>query len=123
MAGDLINGSVSLNDFINNFLLLYVGPEKLILKAERVDIITHTKRSIQEFNYETYYTQEGFTPPSITTSVIIPKLAEDYLYTSVAYYMLSEMQNPNPSILQKLIVEKREKLKEAKSRLVFTNFN
>jgi hypothetical protein len=123
MAGDLINGSVSLNDLINNFLLSYTGPDKLIPEVERTDVIFYAKRSIQEFNYETYYTQEGFTPPSITDPVIVPKLAEDYLYTSIAYYMLSDMENPNPSTLQKLILEKREKLKEAKSRLVFTNFN
>jgi hypothetical protein len=123
MAGDLINGSVSLNDLINNFLLSYTGPDKLILSAKRTDVIFYAKRSIQEFNYETYYTQEGFTPPSITDPVIVPKLAEDYLYTSIAYYMLAEMGNPNPNTLQKLILEKREKLKEAKSRLVFTNFN
>lgn len=122
MAGELINSTVSLNDFINNFLLSYTGPDKLIPEVERTDVIFHAKRSIQEFNYETYYTQEGFTPP-IGSNVIVPKLAEDYLYTSVAYYILSDMQNPNPNALQKLIVEKREKLKEAKSRLVFTNFN
>jgi len=123
MAGDLINGSVSLNDLINNFLLSYTGPDKLMKSVKRTDVIFYAKRSIQEFNYETYYTQEGFTPPSITDPVIVPKLAEDYLYTSIAYYMLAEMGNPNPNTLQKLILEKREKLKEAKSRLVFTNFN
>ena len=123
MAGDLINGSVSLDDLINNFLLSYTGPEKLIPEVERTDVIFYAKRSIQEFNYETYYKQEGFTPPSITDPVVVQKLAEDYLYISIAYYMLSDMGNPNPNILQKLILEKREKLKEAKSRLVFTNFN
>jgi hypothetical protein len=123
MAGDLINGNVSLNDFINNFLLLYIGPRKLILEVDRTDVIFYAKRCIQEFNYETYYTQEGFTPPAITDPVVVPKLAEDYLYICVAYSILSEMQNPNPNILQKLIVEKTEKLKQVKSRLVFTNFN
>ncbi len=123
MAGDLINGNVSLNDFINNFLLLYIGPRKLILEVDRTDVIFYAKRCIQEFNYETYYTQEGFTPPAIIDPVVVPKLAEDYLYICVAYSILSEMQNPNPNILQKLIVEKTEKLKQVKSRLVFTNFN
>lgn len=123
MAGDLINGNVSLNDFIDNFLLLYIGPGKLVLEVDRTDVIFYAKRCIQEFNYETYYTQEDFTPPAITDPVLVPKLAEDYLYTCVAYSILSEMQNPNPNILQKLIVEKTEKLKQVKSRLVFTNFN
>jgi len=123
MAGDLINGNVSLNDLINNFLLLYVGPKKIIPEVERTDVIFYAKRCIQEFNYETYYTQEGFTPPAITDPVVVPKLAEDYLYTCIAYYILSDMQNPNPNTLQKLIIEKTEKLTKAKSRLVFTNFN
>ena len=123
MAGDLINGNVSLNDFIDNFLLLYIGPKKLILEVDRTDVIFYAKRCIQEFNYETYYTQEDFTTPVITDPVVVPKLAEDYLYICVAYSILSEMQNPNPNILQKLMVEKTEKLKQVKSRLVFTNFN
>jgi len=123
MAGDLINGSVSLNDFINNFLLSYTGPDKLIPEVERTDVIFYAKRSIQEFNYETYYAQEDFDAPDINDPIVVPKLAEDYLYTCVAYHILSDMQNPNPNTLQKLIIEKREKLEQAKSRLVFTNFN
>lgn len=123
MAGDLINGNVTLNQLINNFLILYVGPEELIPSVSRTQVIFYAKRSIQEFNYETYYTQEDFTPPSITTHVIVPKLAEDYLYTSMAYYILSDRKDANPNVLQKLIIEKKEKLEQAKSRLVFTNFN
>lgn len=123
MAGDLINGNVTLNQLINNFLILYVGPEELIPSVSRTQVIFYAKRSIQEFNYETYYTQEDFTPPSINTDVIVPKLAEDYLYTSMAYYILSDRKDANPNVLQKLIIEKKEKLEQAKSRLVFTNFN
>jgi hypothetical protein len=123
MAGDLINGNVTLNQLINNFLALYVGPEELIPSVSRTQVIFYAKRSIQEFNYETYYTQEDFTPPSINTDVIVPKLAEDYLYTSMAYYILSDRKDANPNVLQKLIIEKKEKLEQAKSRLVFTNFN
>lgn len=123
MAGDLINGNVTLNQLINNFLILYVGPEELIPSVSRTQVIFYAKRSIQEFNYETYYTQKDFTPPSINTDVIVPKLAEDYLYTSMAYYILSDRKDANPNVLQKLIIEKKEKLEQAKSRLVFTNFN
>ena len=123
MAGDLINVNVTLNQLINNFLVLYVGPEELIPSVSRTQVIFYAKRSIQEFNYETYYTQEDFTPPNINTNVIVPKLAEDYLYTSMAYYILSDRKDANPNVLQKLIIEKKEKLEQAKSRLVFTNFN
>lgn len=123
MAGDLINGNVTLVELIEGFILLHVGSGKTIPSVERTDVIFYAKRSIQEFNYETYYTQEGFTPPAISDPVIVPKLAEDYLHTSIAYYILSDKQNANPNILQKLIAEKAEKLRQAKSRLVFTNFN
>jgi hypothetical protein len=123
MAGDLINGNVTLAELIEGFVLLHVGSGKTIPSVERTDVIFYAKRSIQEFNYETYYTQEGFTPPAINDPVVVPKLAEDYLHTSIAYYILSDKQNANPNVLQKLIAEKAEKLRQAKSRLVFTNFN
>tara|TARA_R110000772_G_scaffold10990_4_gene34699 strand:+ start:279 stop:1205 length:927 start_codon:yes stop_codon:yes gene_type:complete len=43
---------VSLNDIVNNFMLMYVGNDKLINNAERYNIIFHAKRAIQELNYD-----------------------------------------------------------------------
>jgi len=126
MAGEKINGNVTLEELIKSFILLHVGSGKTIPSVERTDIIFYAKRCLQEFNYETYYTQEGFTVPADAdpiTDTLVPKLAEDYLHTAIAYYILSDKQNANPNILQKLIAEKTEKLRQAKSRLVFTNFN
>jgi len=43
---------ITLNDIVNNFMLMYVGNDKLINNAERYNIIFHAKRAIQELNYD-----------------------------------------------------------------------
>jgi len=43
---------VSLYDIINNFILMYVGNDKLINNVERYTIRFHAKRAIQELNYD-----------------------------------------------------------------------
>ena len=41
-----------LQDIINNFLLTYVGDDKVINKADRNEVIFHAKRGIQELHYD-----------------------------------------------------------------------
>lgn len=43
---------VSLNDIVNNFMLMYVGNDKLINNVEKYNILFHAKRGIQEINYD-----------------------------------------------------------------------
>ena len=43
----------SLNDIINNFMLSYVGIDRVISKAKRSEVIFHAKRGLQEFSYDT----------------------------------------------------------------------
>tara|TARA_B100000497_G_scaffold82798_1_gene92304 strand:+ start:1386 stop:2540 length:1155 start_codon:yes stop_codon:yes gene_type:complete len=43
----------SLNDVINNFIVAYVGEDKLINRVSRTDVIFHAKRGLQEFSYDT----------------------------------------------------------------------
>lgn len=43
---------VSLNDIVRNFILMYVGNDKLINNIERYNILFHAKRAIQELNYD-----------------------------------------------------------------------
>jgi hypothetical protein len=43
----------SLNDIINNFIVAYVGEDKLINRISRTDVIFHAKRGLQEFSYDT----------------------------------------------------------------------
>jgi hypothetical protein len=66
-----------LNDIINNFIVAYVGDDKLIQKVSRTDIIFHAKRAMQEFSYDTLKSvnsQELSIPNSL--SVAIP---QDYV--------------------------------------------
>ena len=44
---------VKLNDVVNNFLVGYVGQDKLLPNAKRTDIIFFAKRAMQEFSYDT----------------------------------------------------------------------
>jgi hypothetical protein len=43
---------VTLKDIVNNFMLMYVGNDKLINNVERYNVLFHAKRAIQELNYD-----------------------------------------------------------------------
>jgi hypothetical protein len=43
---------VSLDDIVNNFMLMYVGNDKLINNVQRYNVLFHAKRGIQEINYD-----------------------------------------------------------------------
>lgn len=43
---------VSLSDIVNNFMLMYVGDDKLIDNLDRYNALFHAKRGIQELNYD-----------------------------------------------------------------------
>ena len=43
---------VSLADIVNNFMLMYVGDDKLIGTLNRYNSLFHAKRAIQELNYD-----------------------------------------------------------------------
>lgn len=74
-----------LSDVINNFLVAYVGPGKLVQSVKRTDVIFHAKRAMQELSYDTLKSinsQELTVPSSL--SVPIP---QDYVnYTNVYWY-------------------------------------
>ena len=42
---------VSLNDVVNNFMLMYQGNHELINNLNRYQVLFHAKRGIQELNY------------------------------------------------------------------------
>ena len=44
---------ISLKDVVNNFMVAYVGMDKLIPRVKRSDVIFHAKRGLQEFSYDT----------------------------------------------------------------------
>tara|TARA_R110001592_G_scaffold149733_2_gene375241 strand:- start:4015 stop:5169 length:1155 start_codon:yes stop_codon:yes gene_type:complete len=73
----------SLNDIINNFIVAYVGEDKLINRISRTDVIFHAKRGLQEFSYDTLKSiksQELNIPPSL--GVPIPQDYVNYVRCS-----------------------------------------
>lgn len=199
----LTNAFISLNDIINNFIISYTGPGKLIPDSNRTEVVFHARRCLQEFAYETLKSQFNdtflatavlgvlrYTQPADSVSIInikraaisgaggiptilmeeipngvpqlnqyivnystkvitfnvglddfnvsytylsnalttdesaaIPKLAEEALYACMVYAILANRENTNPGVLQRLLIEKIDKLERSKSRLIFTNFS
>ena len=63
---------ISLNEIITNFMMIYVGSDKVISNARRSDVIFHAKRGLQEFSYDTLKSvksQELTIPPSLTLPI------------------------------------------------------
>jgi len=83
----------SLEDIINQFLVAYVGEEKIISKANRVDVAFHAQRAMQELSFDTFKSiksQEIVLPPSLT--MILP---HDYVnYTKVLWSDSSGIKHP-----------------------------
>ena len=193
----LSNAFISVNDIVNNFIISYTGPGKIIPDSKRTEIIFHARRCLQEFAYETIKSQFTQGPTAVTLDVAIPlptdfvavisainsgnpagatekltevsvlvnplgtgnffidyvaktivygdtgtatltylsnalttdesaaipKLAEEAMYACMVYAILGNRENPDPNTMQRLLIEKIDKLERAKSRLVFTNFS
>ena len=67
----------SLDDIINNFMVAYIGEDKIISKARRVDVAFHAQRALQELSFDTFKsckTQEIVVPN--TLQMILP---QDYV--------------------------------------------
>jgi hypothetical protein len=50
---------ISLDDLINNFIISYVGEDKLISKIKRTDVSFHAQRALQELNYDTLHSEKS----------------------------------------------------------------
>ena len=96
--------NIKLNDLVNNFIISYVGEEKIISKASRTDIAFHAQRAIQELNYDTLHTtksQEIEVPPSLT--MVLPHDYVNYVKVSridatgieKMMYPIRRVGNPN----------------------------
>ncbi len=74
---------ISLTDIVNNFMVAYVGKDKLKPRVKRSDVIFHAKRGLQEFSYDTLKSiksQELTIPPSL--SIVIPQDYVNYVRVS-----------------------------------------
>ena len=75
---------IKLGDVINNFMVGYVGYEKIIPRVNKTDVIFHAKRGLQEFSYDllkVVKSQELTIPHSLT----LP-MPQDYVnYVKVSW--------------------------------------
>jgi len=68
---------ITLEDIINNFIVAYVGENKLISKIQRNDVAFHAQRAMQELSYDTFKSQKSQeikVPDSLT--MVLP---QDYV--------------------------------------------
>lgn len=68
---------IKLKDIVNNFIVAYVGEEKIIPKVKRNNVLFFAQRAIQELSYDTLRSeksQEIEIPPSLEM-----KLPHDYV--------------------------------------------
>ena len=68
---------LTLEDIINNFMVSYVGDDKVIPRAKRLDVAFHAMRTLQELNYDTLksvLSQEITVPASLKM-----QLPQDYV--------------------------------------------
>lgn len=74
---------IALSEIITNFMMAYVGSDKVISNAKRSDVIFHAKRGLQEFSYDTLKSvksQELNVPASLT--IPIPQDYVNYVQLS-----------------------------------------
>ena len=74
---------ITLKDIVNNFMVAYVGTDKVISRVKRSDVIFHAKRGLQEFSYDTLKsvkTQELTVPASL--SIVLPQDYVNYVQLS-----------------------------------------
>ena len=83
---------VSIQDIINNFMVIYVGEDKIISRIKRIDVAFHAQRALQELSFDTFKavkSQEIEVPA--TLQMVLP---QDYVnYTNIAWVDGSGIQH------------------------------
>ena len=62
----------SLETVINQFIVSYVGEDKIISKIKRADVAFHAQRALQELSFDTFKSckaQELTVPPTLINPV------------------------------------------------------
>ena len=100
---------IELKNIVNNFMMAYVGQDKVIPKMKRADVLFYAKRGIQEFSYEISRVekiQEVEVPDSL--GIVMPKDYVNYVQISRIddigvehpLYPARFTSNPSQSVLQ-----------------------
>ena len=94
----------SLQDIINQFIVAYVGENKLISKVKRIDVAYHAQRALQELSFDVFKSCKSIET-EVQPSLTMP-LPQDYVnYTKISsvdssgikhvlYPTLSKTSNP-----------------------------
>ena len=84
---------VSLEDIINQFMVVYVGEDKVIPKARRIDVAFHAQRALAELSFDTFKSVKSMEieiPASL--QMILP---QDYVnYTKLSWSDSSGIKHP-----------------------------
>tara|TARA_R110002012_G_scaffold15064_4_gene60870 strand:- start:10454 stop:11803 length:1350 start_codon:yes stop_codon:yes gene_type:complete len=99
----------SLDSIINNFIAVYVGEDKIITQANRLDVAFHAQRALAELSFDTFKSckSQEITVPA-TLQMTLP---QDYVnYTKISWvdsvgikhvlYPTSKTSNPSFNPLQ-----------------------
>ncbi len=83
----------SLRDIINQFMVVYVGENKMIPKASKVDVAFHAQRALRELSFDTLKSvksQQIDLPPTLVMS-----LPHDYVnYTKLSWADSAGIKHP-----------------------------
>jgi len=63
---------ISLTDIINNFIISYIGDDKMINTAKRTEVAFHAQRALQELSYDTLRSIKSIeldVPPSLSVNL------------------------------------------------------
>ena len=83
----------SLNDIITQFIIAYVGENKIISKIKRTDVAFHAQRAMQELSFDTFKSckSQEITVPA-TLQMILP---QDYVnYTKISWVDSAGIKHP-----------------------------
>ena len=100
---------ISLEDIIANFMVSYVGDDKIITTARQLDVMFHAKRAIQEFSYDISRI-EKIQEVEVGSTLTIP-MPQDYVgYVQLAWidgngleriiYPSNDTSRPSQPVLQ-----------------------
>ena len=74
----------SLKDVIDQFIIAYVGEDKIISKIKRSDVVFHAKRGLQEFSFDTFKSTKALEIELPNTLQML--LPQDYVnYVKLTY--------------------------------------
>jgi len=75
---------VHLNDIINNFIVGYVGDDKILTKVPRYEVAFWAQRSVQEFSYDIFHAEKNIEVELSSTLQL--SLPSDYVnYVKICY--------------------------------------